>query len=230
VKRPEDFSFDTYDAAISFILTRLQPRSVLDVGAGAGKYGSFARQVAPGVHLTAVQPSSLPVADHPLTGLYDTILPVEATSLIETHSSGNWEVAILGDVIEHFKKSDGLDFLNWLVYRTKYILIVTPEAMRMYGDPWYEGHNSVWSVRDFGWHNNWAWTRFLQMQFFVLRGYLPCQTTLRQVCADIDAAGLRPKLQGYEGLLRMTLQDQLDVTDVLETASGKIMPVFWQQR
>jgi hypothetical protein len=62
-----------------------------------------------------------------------------------------YDAVILGDCIEHMRKSVGLDLLNFLVYRSRIIIVKFP--VQMIQDP-YQGHKneahiSVWSEHDF---------------------------------------------------------------------------------
>jgi len=49
-----------------------------------------------------------------------------------------YDAVILGDCIEHMRKSVGLDLLNFLVYRSRIIVVKFP--VQMIQDP-YQGHN-----------------------------------------------------------------------------------------
>ena len=42
------------------------------------------------------------------------------------------DVVIIGDCIEHLRKSIGLDLINYFVYRCKYIIIIFPSKYIQY--------------------------------------------------------------------------------------------------
>ena len=84
-----------------------------------------------------------------------------------------FDLVMLGDSLSRMPKSAGLDLLNALVYRSGYIVITAPE---------FEMHDrsrvSVWSERDLGWHDLWAWDNCRASSLLVLRGYRPAPLTL----------------------------------------------------
>lgn len=79
---------------------------------------------------------------------------------------------IIGDCIEHMRKSEGLDLLNFLIYRSKHIVVVYPDRFQQ--DDWEghaaEAHISTWSKADFE-----GWSTFHNltdgMHLFLIRGY-----------------------------------------------------------
>jgi phospholipid N-methyltransferase len=186
----EDYSFKTYDGMIAGIAALMQPATVLDIGAGSGKYGRMLRSVVPDSKVIAVEVDAESINDHNLHAVYDQIIELEAGRLITEMPTLSVELAVLGDVIEHLPKSAGIDLLNWLHYRTSFTVIVTPEHMPMSRSPWYTGHNSWWSHRDFTWHDNWASHRALQMQLFILRGLGPAKVTLNQIVDAVNAKSM----------------------------------------
>ncbi len=168
----QGFSWTTFDELTLHILTQLQPRRILDIGAGEGKYGRIIRthRGLKDVDITAVEYEPLR-RDELLALGYNDVKSISALDLFKD-SAANYEVVILGDVIEHFRKSEGQDLLEFLNYRSAYILIVTPEAMPMSSSSFYESHNSLWRPHDMEWHDYWLHQRCGVMHFYLLRGYL----------------------------------------------------------
>lgn len=165
------FSWTTFDELTLYILSLLNPKEILDIGAGEGKYGRIIRanDVFKGTEITAVEYESLR-RDELLSLGYNNVKSISALDLFK-ESEKNYEVIILGDVIEHFRKSEGQDLLEFLNYRSAYIFIITPEAMPMSTNNFYEGHNSLWRPRDMEWHDYWLHQRCGVMHFYLLRGY-----------------------------------------------------------
>ena len=87
-----------------------------------------------------------------------------------------FDVVLLGDSLSRMPKSAGLDLLNALVYRSAYIVATVPE---------FEMHDcsrvSVWSERDLGWHDLWAWDNCRACSLLLLRGYRPAPLSLAEL-------------------------------------------------
>ncbi len=168
----EGISWTTFDELTLFVLSLIKPQRILDIGSGEGKYGRLirSRPEFSAVHLTSVEyeqerkPQLLQIG-------YNDVRSMSALDLFNKPEE-TFEVVILGDVIEHFKKSEGMDLLHYLNYRSEYIIIVTPEAMPMSTPNFYEGHNSLWRPHDMQWHDYWLHMRCGIMHYYILRGYL----------------------------------------------------------
>lgn len=125
-----------------------RPASVLDVGAGYGKYGCLAREYAGSRRVDAldVQAPHLPCYDHIYLGdvrALDSILPEDAP---------HYDLALLVDVIEHLEKPEGYRLLERLLARARRVLLTTPLGFRRQevpGQP-FETHRSGWYPWDFG--------------------------------------------------------------------------------
>ena len=192
----DHYSFSTYDEVVGRIAHHLQPTTILDIGAGSGKYGRLIRAVLPNATITALEMDAECIEVHGLGQIYDEILEITGSELITNHPLRNFDLVILGDVIEHMRKSGGVDLLDFLTYRTQYTLIITPEAMMMNKAPWYLGHNSTWTSRDFVWHTNWADTYSNQMQLFLLRGYIIAELPLSQIVGRLNAEQMQVTYEG----------------------------------
>lgn len=165
------YSFSTYDELVVFLLRTIAPARVLDIGAGEGKYGRLIRQAGLNdVHITAVEYEAQRRPELLALG-YNEVWTQSAMDLLD-RPADTYEVVILGDVIEHFRKSDGQDLLEFLNYRSAYIFVITPESMPMSSPHFYEGHNSLWRPQSMQWHDLWLYERNAVMYFYLLRGYL----------------------------------------------------------
>lgn len=145
------FSNTATDDLTGFLLSRLAVRSALDVGAGAGKFGRLLRTHYPGALLEAIEIDRKHISEYGLESIYDSVRCVPAQSIIETDLDRIWDIVILGDVLEHLRKSDGIDLFHFLVYRSKYLLVIVPRALPQ--GAWEghasEAHLSVWTEDDF---------------------------------------------------------------------------------
>ncbi|MGH7742275.1 MAG: class I SAM-dependent methyltransferase [Candidatus Eiseniibacteriota bacterium] len=132
------------------LIARLKPESVLDVGAGYGKYGVLAREYGGSSRVDALDITAprYPVYDHIYLGdlrELDRVLPAEA---------GRYDLALFVDVIEHFEKSEGGRVLEQLTRRARRVLVATPLGFRRQEIPGmpYETHRSGWYPWDIGSH------------------------------------------------------------------------------
>jgi hypothetical protein len=126
----------------------LGPRTVLDVGAGYGKYGVLAREYASPDRVDAVDahPPRYPVYDHVWRGdirALETLLPADTPV---------YDLALFIDTIEHLEKAEAWSLLDALTRRARHVLITTPWGFRpqeIPGQP-FETHRSGWQPWEFG--------------------------------------------------------------------------------
>jgi hypothetical protein len=130
------------------LIAREQPASVLDLGAGYGKYGVLTREYASPQRLDAVDanPPRYPVYDHVYLGdlrQLDRVLPQEAP---------RYDLALLLDALEHLDKTEAWALLDAVVGRARRVLVATPWGFRpqeVPGQP-FETHRSGWYPWEFG--------------------------------------------------------------------------------
>jgi len=141
------------------VLARERPRTVLDVGAGYGKYGFLAREFADAERVDAIDVTTPRFAayDHVWLGdlrQLDRLLPADVPV---------YDLALFIDVIEHFEKPEGYAVLDQLVARARSVLVATPWGFRPQEIPGmpYETHRSGWLPWDFtGRYRVHKWTAF----------------------------------------------------------------------
>ena len=129
------------------VISREQPRSVLDVGAGWGKFGVLAREYAEPSRVDAVDvnPPRYPVYDNVYLGdlrNLDRVLPAEACG---------YDLALFIEVIEHLEKGEAWAVLEQLFRRARRVLVTTPLGFRPQEIPGmpYESHRSGWYPWEF---------------------------------------------------------------------------------
>jgi len=146
------FSEPTFDRQIAGFIAAHKFRTYLDIGAGAGKYGKIIRELKQKkAYITAVEPDPAYIKKYHLKSIYDKIIKQKIEDYICQDPDFVAEVAIIGDCLEHLKKSDGVDLIHYLIYRTKAIIIVFPFKfiqLSWQGHP-LEAHRSVWTRADF---------------------------------------------------------------------------------
>ena len=213
------FSWTTFDKVVEHVLGELKPRSILDIGAGEGKYGKLVRAMGAPVKLVAVECDGT-LHEGLYAAGYDEVRAITAQQLMD-HPAETYDFVIMGDVIEHMKHSDGQDLLEFLNYRSAYILVITPECMPMSTARFYEGHNSVWPPHAMQWHDWWAHARCQVMHFYLLRGYLDWQAVgLDDLVNSANAAGLQlqPLDETTPVQCKLTLHDSRILEPVAQPA------------
>lgn len=126
----------------------LHPNSILDIGAGFGKYGVLFREYLPEhPRVVAIEGWEPYVEDHRLRGIYDEVHVLDAM-MAGDDLLNSCDAVYMGDVIEHLTKQDGLDLLARI---HKPVVINTPEHFfhNPTGLPWTETHRSHWTRQDF---------------------------------------------------------------------------------
>jgi hypothetical protein len=139
-------------------VVRLRPERVLDVGVGYGKWGFLIREALdfmegrhePGEWRTRIDGIDAHPYESPLHAwVYDDIRVADALDVLD--ELAGYDVVVLGDVIEHFEKDDGLRLLRALSGRNRNVLVTTPLhffEQELPGAP-YETHRSHWTREDF---------------------------------------------------------------------------------
>lgn len=130
------------------VIVREQPLTVLDVGAGYGKYGLLAREYSGARRVDAIDasPPRFPVYDHVYLGdlrAIDSLLPADAP---------RYDLALFIDVIEHLEKPEAWTLLDALTRRARKVLVTTPWGFRHQEIPGlpFETHRSGWLPWEFG--------------------------------------------------------------------------------
>jgi hypothetical protein len=139
---------------VSEALIRSMPLGrCLDIGPGAGKYGKLVRSIHQSADISAIEIDADYIEQFGLREVYDAVLCGPASLLFDGDLDAVYDLVIIGDCLEHMKKSEGVDLLNFLAYRSKYIFVVYP--VRWIQGSWNghrsEAHISVWSEADFNW-------------------------------------------------------------------------------
>ena len=129
------------------VVGRERPRTVLDVGAGHGKYGFLVREYADPERVDAidVREPRFKTYDHVYLGdlaRLDEVLPGDAP---------RYDLALFLDVIEHFDKAAGARLLDQLTHHAAKVLVTTPWGFRPQEVPGmpHETHRSGWHPWDF---------------------------------------------------------------------------------
>lgn len=139
-------------------IVKLEPSKVIDIGVGFGKWGYLTREALDFcrgrlerpdwkvvIHGVEVFPYRSPIHDW----VYDRILREDILAVADDIKG--YDLVIMGDVIEHLEKRDGLALLRNLLAQNRNVLLSTPLQYftQEIADNEHEHHLSHWKLRDF---------------------------------------------------------------------------------
>jgi hypothetical protein len=143
-------------------LMKIEPRRVLDIGVGFGRWGMLVREFCEVwydrvrsqdwvIHVEGIEGFEANVADYH-RHFYNRLHVGDARDVIPT-LSGGWDAVIFGDVLEHFDREEGERLLRWAVDQSAYVLVNIPLGSEWpqeekYENP-FERHLSEWEATDF---------------------------------------------------------------------------------
>lgn len=145
------YSDASFDKRVEKFLASHSFCNYLDIGPGAGKYGKIIRKVHPEAIIEAIEVDKSYIKQFNLKTIYNKVYHSQVEKYFIGKNTYMTEVVIIGDCIEHLKKSDGIDLLNFLVYRTHYIVVIFPSKYIQFPLDGHERetHISIWSKHDF---------------------------------------------------------------------------------
>ena len=136
------------------------PRTILDVGVGFGKWGILCREVLEiyngrvpsDVWVRTIDGSEIhePYRNELWELAYDHVHIGNALEVL--NSLQHYDLILCCDVIEHFEKADGLRLLRKLTEHGNVVVVTSPRGYQpqgpIYGNP-FERHQSGWGLEDF---------------------------------------------------------------------------------
>ena len=143
-------------------MMRIEPKRVLDIGVGFGRWGMITREFCDvwfgrvlrsrwDVRVEGVEAFKKNI-DKYHSYFYDKIHVGDLRD-IQPKLKDRWNLIIFGDVLEHFEKDEGIQLLHWALETSDYVLVNIP-----LGDNWpqedsydnpYERHLSLWTAEEF---------------------------------------------------------------------------------
>ncbi len=150
-------------------VVQLQPRSILEIGTGFGKYGMLFREyldiceaandvarLAPEnwqVRIDGIEYFEPYISDLQRQ-IYDRIIIGDAMEEIDRLPS--YDLVFLGDVIDHFPKEDGqLLLTKCRAHANRMVIVTTPNYFNPQGAEYgnsKEAHHCLWTKEDFAHH------------------------------------------------------------------------------
>ncbi len=90
---------------VTWALELKQPKTILDIGPGAGKYGKLAKETLPNVETTCVEIWAPYVSKFSLHDIYDVVHISDARIY---QPQFVYDMTILGDVLEHMSRAEAV--------------------------------------------------------------------------------------------------------------------------
>jgi hypothetical protein len=139
-------------------IMRLQPKSILDLGIGWGKYGMLCREyldVNQGNYLreqwqiNLVGVEGFPAYRNPAWNFYDEIRIENFSEHYELYTG--FDLVLMLDSLEHIDKDTGRKMLDFLRRNNKAVIICVPEGetpQESWGGNDFERHLSTWTATE----------------------------------------------------------------------------------
>ena len=139
------------------------PKSMLEIGVGAGKYGILSREYLEiyganrwqkkdwQVRIDGVEIYK-PYITEQIKHYYNKIFNDDIVNLFKTSQIGDYDLILMTDVLEHLKKEDGIYVFNEILKHCKTAIFAVPIGNWRYefdGDNKNESHISVWDYDEF---------------------------------------------------------------------------------
>lgn len=144
-------SDNSFNQIIGKLIAQKKYQKYLDIGAGAGKYVDIIRERIPFAFIEGIEGDKHFIKYFKLHQKYDKLYHTMVEHFFDQKPNYTTDMVIIGDLIEHLKKSDGIDLLHYLVYRCKCIVVVFPTKYVQYDLKGHslQAHRSVWDRSDF---------------------------------------------------------------------------------
>jgi hypothetical protein len=182
------FSADVFNGLIESHIKKINPQSILDVGAGAGKYGKILKSISTEFKVDAVEPTLQYLVDYKLNDIYNKVHCDTIQDFAKRNSRNRYNAVIFGDVLEHFFRSEAIDYIDYFLYRSDWVFVLWPTFMPQDDamDNSYEIHKSNFNLIDlatkfdihhyekkFGWYH-WNDPQFTHCEYnyCLMKGYV----------------------------------------------------------
>lgn len=161
-----------FDEQVENFLAQNPFERYFDIGCGAGKYGKMLKRINPNAYVVGIEADSEYIEKYGTREIYDELINDRIENFIQKNLSFTTDVVIMGDLLEHLFKSDGINLLHFMAYRCKYMVIVFPSKFVMFDFRGHatEAHNSVWTEQDFS-QFDYQYFKNGIMNMVIIRGY-----------------------------------------------------------
>src|SRR5438045_1152060 len=98
-----------FDEKVEQFLLSNNYKYYFDIGCGAGKYGKMIKKIKPNSFVLGIECEQSYIKKYETEKFYDELVNDKIENFIHANPGFHTEVAIMGDLIEHLFKSQGLD-------------------------------------------------------------------------------------------------------------------------
>jgi SAM-dependent methyltransferase len=154
-------SFPENISRIITLIMEIKPFSILDVGSGFGKYGYLCREYLDVVQ-GRFQKEDWKVRIDGIEGfppylsdlqrfIYNRLIEGDIFANLAVFKDQSYDLALAIDVLEHFEKEKGLQFLQECQRVARVVLVSVPVGYpqgALFGNP-LEAHRAEWTKKDF---------------------------------------------------------------------------------
>jgi trans-aconitate methyltransferase len=107
---------------IEWALETKLPNTILDLGAGAGKYGKLVKKVLPKSLVVGVEIWAPYVEEFNLNKIYDKVHICDA----RIYPDFNYDLVFLGDILEHMTKEEAVELWDKISRQAKTVILSIP--------------------------------------------------------------------------------------------------------
>lgn len=125
-------SRDITDAIAEDKIRQIDPTTVVDFGAGKGKYGRMVKNIRRHSHTTAIEIDKKTTLYLKIHRIYDKVVQCDILRWLQINYR-IYDLGIFGDVLEHLREDDIHTAMNLALKCFKNILIIIPVGQEMQG-------------------------------------------------------------------------------------------------
>lgn len=137
------YSYDDDKQTAKQWIEAIAPKTVVDVGPGAGTYSDLAR--ANGQHWTAIEAWAVYIEQFKLRDKYDHIIVADANYVDPKYFKA--DLVIIGDCIEHMLADEAIELIAKIKKHAKNLIISIPLGhfhQDAYQGNYFEEHKATW--------------------------------------------------------------------------------------
>lgn len=116
------YSSDIFDGLLKSHIDKINPASILDVGAGAGKLANLTGHQ----NMDCIEATEQYIRQFELENKYKNIYMMDIDRYVNLYPRNRHDFVYFGDVLEHCYLSQVKDYIDYFSYRSKWIGIVWP--------------------------------------------------------------------------------------------------------